>query len=173
MEPIYKAAEISRLAGFAKPWMLGHLEREGIFVRTYSEQRRHGNVRKYTFMDLLILRAINRMLSLGMRPARIKSVVAKLADAKGFLDNREAMELLVQTLGVRLFVTQNDAHLVTSDDDILSLTKDGQLAFAFMVDLKESIGEVINIARAYEAKRIGNLKIDVPILDRMCTASGI
>jgi len=124
-------------------------------------------------MDLLILRAINRMLLLGMRPARIKSVVAKLAEAKGFVDNREAMELLVQTLGVRLFITQDDAHLVTSDDEILSLTTGGQLAFAFMVDLRDSIGDVINIARAYEEKRRGNLKIDVPILDSMCVAAGI
>jgi len=83
------------------------------------------------------------------------------------------MELLVQTLGVKLFVTKDDAHLITTDDDILSLTRKGQLAFAFMVDLKESIGEVVHIARAYEAKRIGNLKIDVPMLEGMCNAAGI
>lgn len=83
MKGIFTAGEASRLAGFEKPWMLGHLEREEIFIREHATDRRHGRAKKYTFGDVVILRAINRMLVLGARPARIKQVIASLGELDG------------------------------------------------------------------------------------------
>lgn len=83
MKANYTAGEASRLAGFEKPWMLGHLEREGIFVREHFTDRRHGRAKKYTFADIVVLRAINRMLVLGARPARIKQVIAGIGKLDG------------------------------------------------------------------------------------------
>jgi hypothetical protein len=173
MELLYKAAEVSRLAGFEKPWMLGHLVREEIFVRCGAQDRKHGNVRKYNFTDLLILRTINRMLALGMRPARIKKVISQLSDIEMLSSSREAAEQLVRQFGVRIFVTGDTAYLVTRDEEVLSLSQGGQLAFAFMVDLRSSLGEVVEIARRYEEKRSGNLKRDIPLLNEMCVKAGI
>jgi len=153
--------------------MLGHLVREGIFIRSGVKDRKHGNVPKYNFTDLLILRTINRMLALGMRPARIKGVIAQLSDLEGLSGTRQAAERLVQQFGVRIFVTGDSAYLVTSDEEVVSLSQKGQLAFAFMVDLKASLGEVIEIARRYEDERSGNLKLDIPTLEKMCVAAGI
>ena len=173
MELLYKAAEVSRLAGFEKPWMLGHLVREEIFVRCGIQNRKHGNVRKYNFTDLLILRTINRMLALGMRPVRIKSVIAQLSKIEKLSSSREAAEELVRQFGVRIFVTGDTAYLVTTDEEIVSLSQSGQLAFAFMVDLKSSLGDVIDIAKRYEDQRSGYLKLDIPMLDTMCLEAGI
>src|SRR4051812_16733901 len=91
----FTAGEASRLAGFEKPWMLGHLEREGIFVREHATDRRPGRAKKYTFADIVVLRAINRMLVLGARPARIKKVVASLGSLEGLNGSQRAAQALL------------------------------------------------------------------------------
>lgn len=173
MEGVYSAGEVSRLAGFAKPWMLGHLEREKIFVREHDDGRHHGRKRAYTFADLLILRAINRMLDIGMRPVRIRDVIEQIRQIKALTSQREAAEVIVKTVGIRLFVTKTTAHLVMNEDEIVSLTQEGQLAFAFMVDLKGILADVIDIAKAYEKRRRRNWKVDEALLDEMCGLAGI
>ncbi|WP_336961984.1 MerR family transcriptional regulator [Sphingobium aquiterrae] len=172
MEAEFTAAEVSRLAGFEKPWMLGHLEREGIFIRENFQDRRHGRARKYTFLDLLILRSINRMLEIGMRPARIKTVIRKIAEIEGLSEDRNAARALVTTLGVRLFVGKEEAYII-DNRNIESLTASGQLAFGFMIDLKAASSAVISVVDAYEMKKRGNLKVDLPILQKMCAEAGI
>src|SRR4051812_14988953 len=108
MDGTFTAGETSRLAGFAKPWMLGYLEREGIFVREHSEDSRHGRARKYTYADVVVLRAINRLLEIGARPARIKSIISRLGQKEGLNGTREQVEMLSRTLGTRLFITDKD-----------------------------------------------------------------
>src|SRR5262245_18075907 len=73
----FTAREVSRLAGFEKPWMLNHLEREEIFIRDRPGSAHHGLHRGYTFRHVIVLRAINRLLWLGARPKRIKDAIAR------------------------------------------------------------------------------------------------
>lgn len=173
MDGEFTAAEVSRLAGFKKPWMLGHLEREGTFVREHATDRRHGRVRKYTFRDLLILRAINKMLELGARPARIRDAISKFSEIEEINDTRQAAEALAKTLGVRLFVSKSDAYLISSDDQIIDLSRKGQLAFGFMLDVHQVFHEVSEVVKIYSKKKIGNMKVDSPLLDRLCTEKGL
>lgn len=173
MKADFTAGEASRLAGFKKPWMLGHLERERIFVREYYTDRRHGRARKYTFSDIVILRAINRMLELGARPARIKSVISALGSLDGLSNSyREALRF-VKCAGTTLFVTDQHAYFVKSAEEIVDLSANGQLAFSFMIDVEQSLRPVVRAIDQYRRVRISNWKSDKATLDRLCEAEGL
>ncbi|HEY6815947.1 MAG TPA: MerR family transcriptional regulator [Croceibacterium sp.] len=130
------AREVSRLAGFKKPWMLNHLEREDIFVPDHPRERHHGIHRRYTFRDLVVLRAINRLLELGARPKRIKTAIANFA--------KSCPEIIgdVSLQGQQLKFAQESGHfLVTSSEvlycpleKVIDLLHGGQMAFSFMID---------------------------------------
>jgi DNA-binding transcriptional MerR regulator len=130
------AREVSRLAGFAKPWMLNHLEREEIFLPEISRAKHHGKHRNYTFRDLVVLRAINRMLELGVRPKRIKNAIEAFGKACPDVIGDVSMQ------GAQLKFASESGHFVITPsevlyckgDEIVSLLKGGQLAFSFMVD---------------------------------------
>jgi len=161
------------LAGFAKPWMLGHLEREGIFVREHAEDTRHGRARKYTFADIVILRSINRLLEIGARPARIKAIISTLGKISGLSGTREQVEALSRTLGTRLFISEKEAFILDDDQRLLSLLSTGQLAFGFMIEFSECVRPVVDVIGSYEKCRGKLWKSNQPILEDLCVKAGI
>lgn len=173
MRATFTAGEASRLAGFKKPWMLAHLEREGIFVREHFEDRRNGRARKYTFSDIVILRSINRMLELGARPARIKKVIAALGRLNGLAGSQRDALRLVQTSGTCLFVTDRDAFLVRSPEELVDLSRSGQLAFTFMIDVERTLSPVVDTISAYKKRKSKNWKRDEALLNELCEAAGL
>ena len=172
MNANFTTGEASRLAGFEKPWMLGHLEREGIFVREHRTDRRHGRVKKYTFADIVILRAINRMLVLGARPARIKTVIATLGKLEGLNGSQRTIQALLNSIGTCLFVNEHEAF-IRRKEDIIDLLQDGQLAFGFMIDFHEAVRPVAKLATLYRKRRRDLWKVDKELLEDMCAAAGI
>lgn len=134
------AREVSRLAGFKKPWMLNHLERSAIFFPEIPKDGRHGVHRAYTFRDLVVLRAINRILELGARPARIKSAIHAFANACpeiiGDITMKGVQVKFVKEMGH--FVVTQASVLYCSRDDIVDLLHSGQLAFSFMIDSEQA-----------------------------------
>lgn len=173
MQPTFSASEASRLAGFEKPWMLVHLEREGIFRREHAGERRHGRARQYTFADVVILRSINRLLQIGARPARIKKIISELGTLSGLDGTRRQVEALSRTLGTRLFVTDKRAFLLNDDEQLTELLRSGQLAFGFMVEFSECVLPVANVIRDYEKKRTKLWKQNRMILEDLCAKAGL
>ena len=173
MRPSFTAGEASRLAGFVKPWMLVHLEREGIFVREHAGERRHGRAREYTFADIVILRSINRLLQLGARPARIKKIIRELGTLKGLDGTRRQVEALSRNLGARLFVTDKQAYLLDDESQLTELLRSGQLAVGLMVEFAECVRPVTNVIRDYEKKRSKLWKQNRDLLDTLCAEAGI
>jgi len=173
MKPVFTAGEASRLAGFAKPWMLGHLEREGIFRREHVTDRRHGRCRKYTFADVVILRSINRLLELGARPARIKEIVSRLGQLEGLNGSRKRVEALSRKLGTRLFVSAKEAFVIDDERKVVDLLASKQFAFGFMVDFAQTVGPVAEVIKTYEKKRTNLWKHDEATLEELCSRAGI
>lgn len=169
----FTSGEASRLAGFEKRWMLEHLEREGTFVRENSEDRRHGRRRKYTYGDIIVLRAINRMLQLGARPARIRSAIEAIRAHEGFPTSKAAARQAARQLGSRLFIDKDRAFWLTTDEEALDLLKSGQLAFGFMISIPDVTSGVVAVIDKYLKKRAGKFKADEPLLDELCKAQGI
>lgn len=79
MKDGFTAQEVARLAGFETTLMLNYLERSGTFHRQLGGPAHHGKWRRYTFRDLVVLRAINRLLSVGARPKRIQQAIETFA----------------------------------------------------------------------------------------------
>jgi DNA-binding transcriptional MerR regulator len=173
MESMYTAAEASRLAGFEKPWMLVHLEREAIFCRAHAGDKRQGRARKYTFTDVVILRSINRLLELGARPARIKKILSGLGQTKGLDGTRKQVEALSRSLGTRLFVSDQQAFIVDDDKTIMDLLSSGQLAFGFMVDFSNCVRPVADVISKYDTQRKKLWKQNQTILEKLCAEAGI
>ena len=119
--------------------MLNHLERENIFVPETPRSRHHGKHRQYTFQDLVVLRAINRMLELGARPKRIKTAIETFQTA--------CPEIIGDTslFGTQVKFAAESGHFVVTSDDVLyckdneviDLLKSGQLSFSFMINNRE------------------------------------
>lgn len=134
---MFSAREVSRLAGFTKPWMLNHLEREEIFVPQIPRSKHHGKHRNYTLRDLVILRAINRLLALGARPKRIKQSIETFAsvcpDAIGEI-GMDAIQLKFATNIGHFVVTKDSVLYCKNTDELVDLLRGGQLAFSFMLD---------------------------------------
>ena len=142
------AREVSRLAGFTKPWMLNHLEREGTFLPEHPRDKSHGAHRRYTFRDLVVLRAINRVLKLGARPARIRKAIHTFAqacpDIVGDVSMKGAQVKFAQKIGH--FVVNSDTVLYQTSDEIVDLLANGQLAFSFMIDGDSAISPSLRAA---------------------------
>lgn len=133
---MFSALEVSRLAGFEKPWMLNHLEREEIFVPETPRVKHHGIRRVYTLRDLIVLRAINRLLKMGTRPKRISEAISQFSSVCPSIKDGDLSDILVN------FARQSGHFVVTPDhviycrsrQELIELLDKGQLAFSFMID---------------------------------------
>ena len=80
---------------------------------------------------------------------------------------------MVQKAGTCLFVTEKEAYLVTSKQEVLDLTTSGQLAFSFMIDIEQSLRPVIETIAAYKVRKSSNWKRDENILNELCESVGL
>jgi hypothetical protein len=128
--------------------MLNHLEREEIFVPEKNKLGHHGKHREYTFRDLIILRAINRLLCLGARPKRIKDSIATFA---GVCPSAEGSDKLLEfaNSSCLFVVTNSEVIFCESPEKLVDLAKGGQLAFSFMVDNGHEIAPAVRAGVSY------------------------
>lgn len=140
--------------------MLNHLEREQIFVPEKSKLGTHGKHRSYTFRDVVILRAINRLLKLGARPKRIKDSISTFVSV--FDIGEESDGLLKFANSSCLFVVTGDRVIYcASPNELVDLAKGGQLAFSFMVDSAHEIAPAVRAGLYYlEQVRSGAVRGD-------------
>jgi len=141
--------------------MLNHLEREEIFVPEVLRSRHHGQHRNYTFRDLVVLRAINRLLELGARPKRIKQAMESFAKAcpETIGDvSMDGTQLKFATASGHFVVTAREV-LYCSKEEVIDLLGSGQLAFSFMVDSNVSTlpslkaaAEIISLSKVVRRK---------------------
>jgi len=105
--------------------MITYLGRMDILRPTYGGR---GRARLYAFGDVLFLKVIAEMLSRGIEVKRLKEALQRArAESELWIDIRRAPRRYLVTDGAELFV-RNQGKLE-------SKTKNGQLAFAFVLDL--------------------------------------
>lgn len=137
----FKASEAARLAGFSSPLMLNYLERSNVFQPENTRPKHHGKPRSYSYRDIVVLRAINRLLELGARPKRIQQALQKFGEIKNIPCNANT---LVEFARASAFfvVTQDDVIYCENEEQLISLTQSGQMAFSFMVSSRASFSEM-------------------------------
>lgn len=168
----FKASEAARLAGFSSPLMLNYLERSEVFERENVRQKHHGKARAYTYRDIVILRAINRLLELGARPKRIQQALKKFNEIQGLpIDSNSLMKFAKASSF--FVVTQEDVIYCRSEKELISLSKSGQLAFSFMVSGGSSFHEMAKTAIKYSTLLAQGRPRNMATLNRCATECGL
>lgn len=143
----FTASEVARLAGFKTVLMLNYLERSGTFEREGGATPHHGKWRRYSFRDLVILCAINRLLLLGARPKRIQEAMRTFCAIKNLPDDAASLAEFARKSS--LFVVTPSEVLFCDCDALVELSRAGQLAFSFMLDNRVVLGPVATAVAEY------------------------
>lgn len=135
----FTASQASKLSGVSST-MLDYLCREGFVRPSASKKRGRGNARLFTFSDLVALKVIARLLKSGVEVRRLAKGLRALRGRLGAASSD----------GMKYLVTDGREIFLREDGNFESLTQDGQLAFAFVIDLQACENE-INAAEIKEA----------------------
>lgn len=127
----YTAAQAARLAGLTMA-MLNYLSRYGVAIASGGGKRGRGNVRRYVFADVLMLRVLSKLLANGISVLRLRKSL------QGIRDRGTATEILV-----RKFVVTDGYNIYFQDAGVTELLETGQLAFAFVLELNAIRKEVV------------------------------
>lgn len=143
--------------------MVNYLANAGYLEAAYrpgSDNR--GSTRYFSYRDLVVARVIGRLASAGVELKRLKAALVDLQRAELWrdLDPQRVLPLLV--------VSGEKVLLKDRDGAIRELTSGGQLVFAFVLDLGETVTE---LKRAMDRERLGNFSYDVlPLKERTATS---
>ena len=128
-----RAKAVKEICSFGSVAMIDYLERSGVFIPQIRRKKRKGVPREYTFRDVLILKAIATLLENGASVAAIKGALEKLQAYKWKADSA-VLEHAPGSIRHLIFSAGN-FYFPKSRDELIDLTFDGQLTFAFVLDL--------------------------------------
>jgi DNA-binding transcriptional MerR regulator len=116
--------------------MLNYLARRGYLVPNYDRSGKRGRTRYYSYRDLVIARIVQKLLDAGLEISRLKAGIKDLPTvAELSNDDVQNSFRLLATDGRSLFSIQRNGSL-------LDLTQQGQLTFAFVLDVAAAQAEV-------------------------------
>lgn len=123
--PTIKIKQATELSGLSEH-MLTYLARIDVLKPSCGGGR--GRPRLYTFSDVLFLRVISELLSRGIEVKKLKKALYRAQkDTESWIDIRKAPRRYLVTDGTEVFIRKRG--------ELVSKTLDGQLAFAFVLDL--------------------------------------
>lgn len=82
----YDPKQAAKLSGIKSVPMIDYLQRTGVFVPQIARERHKGKKRGFTFKDLLVLKAIKRLLDSGASVALLKKSLVKFQKARWTAD---------------------------------------------------------------------------------------
>jgi DNA-binding transcriptional MerR regulator len=129
----YDAKRAADLVGFRSVAMLDYLQRSGVFIARGSKGKRRGKGRRYEFRDLIVLKALKKLLDSGASVSNLRKSLNEFQRLKWAAD---PVTLEDDTGVVRFLIASgDDIYLVKDADIIVNLSRKGQLAFSFIIDL--------------------------------------
>ena len=135
----FDTAQATRLARYRTPQMVDYLARTGIVTPSIRAKPGRGRRRLYTFGDVVLLRAVNVLLSAGLSVAKLKIALDTVRSKFRNLTPEQAMSRFLITDGQKVLL-EDETHA------LIDLTADGQLVFAFVVDVEAARQDVIRAA---------------------------
>jgi DNA-binding transcriptional MerR regulator len=129
----FSAKKAASLCGFGSVAMLDYLQRTGIFVPNAARKKQRGKSRSYSFRDLLVLKAIKRLLDSGASVANLKTSLEEFQKRKWTAD---VVSLEDKDGIIRYLIVSADSIFLKKDaNTLIDLSHKGQLTFSFIVDL--------------------------------------
>ena len=144
----YSAYRASRIAGLSLSMVNYLCWNELVIPRgpfTHQSGPGRGRRRDYSFGDLVVLRAIGKLLKHGVSVYRMKRALLSLR-ARHPEITRESLP------AAHLFTDGKDVLFMEADDLVEDLNS-GQYAFAFLVELRHIQREVIELSEKYKQNR--------------------
>lgn len=115
------------LSGFSK-YMLDYFEREGIFGANASVGRGRGRKRRYTYQDVVLLRALSAICQGRGKIRHLKESLQKFSSEHGPIRPGERLKQVLCVIGNEL--------CVRTASGVARELRSGQLALSFVVDLE-------------------------------------
>jgi DNA-binding transcriptional MerR regulator len=156
MNESYPAKLAAHYGGLKTRMMLDYLERAEVFereeVRTSKRQKlHHGLRRRYTFRDVVIIRAIAALLDKGVSVKRIKLAMLTFSRDEKFSCDRDKIRHGADP--TQYFVTDGSSIFYAREHQLIDIVKGGQGAFSFVVDLDHASREARKVIPAEKHPR--------------------
>jgi DNA-binding transcriptional MerR regulator len=146
----FDVRKASRLSGLT-PRMLDYLYRAGILPPSIRRSPGRGRKRYYSFGDVVVLRLLAQLLRCGISVSKLRKSLRVLRSRHRAIKPDSVPEQFLVTDGSRIYFRQGKGVLE-------DLSPTGQLAFAFVVELRKVRDEVVALdADGRESRRIGGL----------------
>jgi len=129
---IRRAAYLSGL----QPAMVDYLCRSNVLVPSERSQPGRGRGRLYSYRDVVMLRALSHLLQCGISVAKLKKALTHLRSKHNEITSRSAPMYLV-TDGTRIYFRYARSEVMEE------LSASGQLAFAFVIKLRDVQRQVV------------------------------
>jgi DNA-binding transcriptional MerR regulator len=125
----FRTAEVQALTGLSKH-MVDYLCRHGLLPVSGSPDRGYGKIRAFDFTDILVGRAIRKLLDSGVSVLAMRTSMSQLrnllhSDAPATLRDR------------RIVISGGIPHLSLPDQAPINLLAGGQMAFSFVLEIEE------------------------------------
>ena len=122
----FDAAKAASITGHTLA-MLNYLCRTGVIEPTCSCARGYGRARHYSFGDLVALRLVLRLSAYGVSPLKLRHSLRSLRERHP--------EITLTSLPASHIVTDGKRLFLRKEGETLEQLLDGQLAFAFVIEL--------------------------------------
>jgi DNA-binding transcriptional MerR regulator len=143
LKQTFTTREVAKLAGYRTAMMVDYLNRQEIIRPSVLNHPGRGRARLYSFGDVVLLRAVNRLLATGLPVSRLKAALKKL--------QRDFKHLSADTVLKRFLITDGrDVILEDEPGALVNLSSGGQMAFAFIVDIEHARKEVMSATKSLE-----------------------
>ena len=123
----FSTRQAAALAGLSST-MVDYLCRTKIVTPTARYARRRGMRREYSFGDVVVLRAIKKLLNAGVEVSKLKTGLIAL--------RKLHPEITPTSLPAALLVTDGKGVFLRHAPDVIEELSTGQYAFAFVLELR-------------------------------------
>lgn len=131
----YLSKELAKLSGLSG-YMVSYLCREGLLrpkvkvrAATLVASRGYGRARMFSFADVLLARSIRKLLDAGVSTRQVRTSIRVLEQKLG--------QLPYDLVNARVTIVGKTIYLETRLSAPIELTSDGQMAFSYMLDLRQ------------------------------------
>lgn len=136
--------------------MVNYLCRHRIVVAAIGRRRGRGIQRKFSFGDIVVMKAIAKLLEGGVSVSRLKKGLASLRG--------QHSDITSQGLPAAYLVTNGRDIFFRHKSGVLELLATGQFSFAFVVEIESVRTEAIAFAKTCRQK--GGLSIPTAVATR-------
>lgn len=134
----FSAKDAAEFSGISMV-MVNYLCRHRIVVPTIGRKRGRGVQRKFSFGDIVVLKALSKLLSGGVSVYRLKRALSSLRSLHA--------EITKDGLPAAYLVTDGREVYLKHKSGVFELLTTGQFGFAFVVEIESVRREALDFAR--------------------------